>query len=134
VPPDDVDLIREAFRRWNQRDIEYWVRNAHPDVEIWSKYAALDEGGGPYRGHAGMREWRAEIDRNFDVHEVFADDVRDLDGKVLVLGRVHFRGAASDVEMSHPFGWVCEMRDGALARMFFYSSHADALAAVDPAD
>jgi ketosteroid isomerase-like protein len=98
-------------------------------VEIWSKYASLDEGGGPYRGHAGMRKWRAEIDRNFELHEVFADDVRDLGGKVLVLGGVHFRGEASGLDMRHPFAWVCEMRDGALARMFFYSSHAEALEA-----
>jgi hypothetical protein len=47
-------------------------------VEIWSKYAALDEAGDPYRGHAGMRDWREEIYRNFDLHEVFADDVRDF--------------------------------------------------------
>ena len=58
----DVELIREAFQRCNERDVEYWIRHAHPDVEIWSKYASLDEGGGPYRGHAGLREWRAEID------------------------------------------------------------------------
>ena len=100
-----------------------------PDVEIWSKYASLDEGGGPYRGHAGMRESRAEIDRNFELHEVFTDDVRDLGGKVLVLGGVHFRGEASGLDMRHPFAWVCEMRDGALARMFFYSSHAEVLEA-----
>jgi len=71
--------------------------------------------------------------RNFDVHEVFADDVRDIGGKVVVLGRVRFRGEASGAEMSHPFAWICEMRDGALARMFFYSSHAEALAAVGSA-
>jgi hypothetical protein len=32
--------------------------------------------------------------------------------------------------MRHPFAWVCEMRDGALSRMFFYSSHGEALEAV----
>jgi len=131
---DDVEVIREAFARWNARDIEYWIRHAHPDVEIWSKYASLDEGGGPYRGHAGVREWRAEIDRNFELHEVFADEVRDLGGSVLVLGGVNFRGAASGIEMRHPFAWVCEMRHGALARMFFYSTHADALEAVGLAE
>jgi ketosteroid isomerase-like protein len=135
VPPhDDVEVIREAFRRWNKRDIEYWIRHAHPNVEIWSKYAALDEGGDPYRGHAGMREWRAEIDRNFELHEVFADEVRYVGSKVLVLGGVHFCGGASGVEMRRPFAWVCEMRDGALTRMFFYSSHADALDAVGCVD
>jgi len=126
----DVEIIREAFERWNRRDIDYWIRHAQPQVEVWSKYAALDQGGGAYRGHAGMREWRAEIDRNFEFHEVLADDVRDVGGKVLVLGSVRFRGKASGSEMQYPFGWVCEMQDGSLLRMFFYSSHAEALQAV----
>jgi ketosteroid isomerase-like protein len=128
--PSDVEVIREAFARWNGRDIDYWIEHAHPEVEIWSKYAELNESGEPYRGHDGMREWRAEIDRNFDVHEVFADDVRDVGGRVLVLGGVRFRGNASGAEMRYPFGWVCEMQDGALLRMFFYSSHSEALDAV----
>jgi ketosteroid isomerase-like protein len=127
VSQEDVEVVREAFARWNERDIDYWIRHAHPDVEIWSKYASPDKGGGPYRGHAGMREWRAEIDRNFELHEVFADEVCDLGGKVLVFGGVHFGGETSGFDMRHPFAWVCEMRDGALARMFFYSSQAEAL-------
>ena len=126
---ENVDVIREAFERWNRRDIDYWIQHAQPEVEIWSKYAALDQGGEPYRGHEGMREWRAEIDRNFELHEVLAEDVRDVDDKVLVLGAVRFRGKASQTEMQHPFGWLCEMRDGELLRMFFYSSHAEALKA-----
>jgi ketosteroid isomerase-like protein len=73
---ENVEVIREAFERWNRRDIGYWIEHADPEVEVWSKYAALDEGGGPYRGHAGMREWQAEIDRNFEFHEVRADDFR----------------------------------------------------------
>jgi ketosteroid isomerase-like protein len=128
----DADVIREAFGRWNRRDIEYWVDHAHPEVEIWSKYAALDEGGGPYRGHDGVRRWRAEIDRNFEIHEVFADDVRELEGAVLVLGSVRFRGKTSGNEIAYPFGWVCEMRDGLLFRMDFYSSHAEAVDAAGP--
>ena len=127
---DDVEVIREAFARWNRRDIDYWIKHADPQVEIWSKYAALDQAGEPYRGHEGMQEWRAEIDRNFEFHEVQADEVREVGGKVLVLGAVRFRGKASGTEMDYPFGWVCEMRDGALLRMFFYSSHAEALEAV----
>ncbi|MDQ3728126.1 MAG: nuclear transport factor 2 family protein [Actinomycetota bacterium] len=129
-PDDDVEIIREAFARWTERDIDYWILHAQPDVEIWSKYAALEGGGEPYHGHAGIREWRTEIDRNFELHEVFADEVQSVSGKVLVLGEVHFRGKASSIEMRHPFAWICEMRDGALSRMFFYSSHAAALEAV----
>jgi ketosteroid isomerase-like protein len=77
-----------------------------------------------------LLEWRAEIDRNFELHEVTADEIREAGGKVLVLGAVRFRGKTSGTEMQYPFGWVCEMCDGALFRMFFYSSHAEALEAV----
>ncbi|MEK6272938.1 MAG: nuclear transport factor 2 family protein [Actinomycetota bacterium] len=126
---ENVEIIREAFERWNRRDIDYWIQHAHPQVEVWSKYAALDQGGEPYRGHEGMREWRAEIDRNFELHQVLAEDVRAVEGKVLVLGAVRLRGKISGAEIQHPFGWVCEMRGGVLVRMFFYSSHAEALEA-----
>ena len=128
---EDVEIIRKAFERWNQRDIDYWIRHADPGVEIWSKYASLDQGGQPYRGYEGMREWRAEIDRNFEHHQVLAEEVRKVGAKVLVLGAVRFRGKASGTEMHYPFGWVCEMREGTLQRMFFYSSHAEALQAVE---
>jgi ketosteroid isomerase-like protein len=124
---DDVEVIREAFERWNGRDLEYWIRLAHPQVEIWSKYAALDADDEPYRGHDGVRAWRAEIDRNFELHHVLANDIRAVGDRVLVLGAVRLRGKASGTEMEHPFAWVCEMRDGALSRMHFYSSHAEAL-------
>jgi ketosteroid isomerase-like protein len=126
---DNMEIVREAFARWNRRDIDYWVRHSHPEVEIWSKYAALEEGGEPYRGPGGVREWRAEIDRNFEFHEVLAEDVRESGENVLVLGGVHFRGKTSGDEMRHPFAWVCEMEDGALRRMHFYSSHAEAIEA-----
>jgi ketosteroid isomerase-like protein len=126
---ENVEVMREAFGRWNRRDIDYWIEHADPAVEIWSTYAALDQGGGPYRGHAGMREWRAEIDRNFEFHEVRADDFRSVGDHVVVLGSVRFRGKASGSELQYPFGWVCEMRDGRLARMTFHSSHAEALEA-----
>jgi ketosteroid isomerase-like protein len=127
---DDVEVIREAFERWNSRDVDYWIHLAHPQVEIWSKYAALDAVDEPYRGYDGIRAWRAEIDRNFDLHHVHAEDIRAVAGRVLVLGTVRLRGKASGTEMEHPFGWVCEMRDGALARIRFYSSHTEALQAV----
>jgi ketosteroid isomerase-like protein len=127
VAQNDVEVIREAFERWNTGDIDYWIEHADPEVEIWSKYAALEQGGEPYRGHDGMREWRAEIDRNFESHLVIAQEVRDVGGAVLVLGSVRFRGTTSGSEMEYPFGWVCEMCGGTLARMWFYSSHAEAV-------
>jgi ketosteroid isomerase-like protein len=125
---ENVEVIREAFGRWNAGDIDFWIEHAQPDVEIRSKYATLEQGGA-YRGHEGMREWMEEIHRNFAFFEVATERVHDLGDKVLVLGGVHFRGRASNTEIEYPFGWVCEMRDGKLSGMSFHSSHAEALEA-----
>jgi hypothetical protein len=44
----------------------------------------------------------------------------------LVLGAIDLEGKASGVGIEQPMGWLLELQDGKLARMFFYSSHAEA--------
>jgi hypothetical protein len=50
------------------------------------------------------------------------------------LDPTRFAWNAALCEMRHPFAWVCEMEDGALRRMYFYSSHAEALEAAGLSD
>ena len=130
--------MREAFRRAGTRgDIEYWIR-PRPTLmlQIWSKIMqALDESGGPYHGHAGMARVGEGLRSTgtLVLHEVFADEVRGCRRKGARAWRASTLSVAADQrhrDRYHPFGWVCEMRDGALvSHMFFYSSHAEALEA-----
>src|SRR5512132_3361010 len=46
----------EGLRPSNRRDLDAFVALCDPDVEFFSRLAEL-EGGGPYRGHGGMRSW-----------------------------------------------------------------------------
>ena len=41
--------------------------------------------------------------------------------RVLVLGRMKGRGKASGVEFEAPAAWVCELRDGKVAKVHFYA-------------
>lgn len=129
VRQDDVEIIREALSggmgatSTTGSSTRTQKLRSGLNTPLWTRAASRIEAARA----CGSGELR---DRNFELHEVSADDVRDVGGKVLVLGSVRFRGRASGTELQFPFGWVCEMRDGALLRMLFYSSQAEALETV----
>jgi ketosteroid isomerase-like protein len=123
----NVDLVRDLFEQWSAGNYESFIESAHPDVEIFSRFASL--GGEPYRGAEGVRQWIEEIEQTLGRFEVRTSEVRDLGNRVLALGAITLEGKASGIEIEQPMGWSFELRDGKLARMFFYSSHAEALEA-----
>jgi ketosteroid isomerase-like protein len=123
----NVELVRGLFERWRAGDYEPLIEAAHPEVEIYSRFASL--GGEPYRGAEGVRQWIAEIKASFDRFEVRTSDFRDLDNRVLVLGSIALEGKTSHIKMEQPMGWLLELSDGKLTHMFFYSGHAEALEA-----
>jgi ketosteroid isomerase-like protein len=123
----NVELARELFEHWSARDYEFLIRAADPEVEIFSRFASL--GGEPFKGPDGVRRWIAEIDAAFGRFEVRTSEFRDLGDRALVLGGIRLQGKASGIEIEQPMGWLLQLRGGKLARMFFYSSHAEALEA-----
>jgi len=128
IPEQNVELARDLFELWSARNYDGFLVAAHPDVEIFSRFASL--GGEPYRGLEGVRTWTAEIEQSFGKFEVRVDDFRDLGSdRVLALGAIDLEGRTSGIEIEQPMGWLLELRDGKLVRLFFYSSHAEALEA-----
>jgi ketosteroid isomerase-like protein len=128
VSRESVELVREGFARLTPGGSEFFIRNTTPDVELFSRFGSLT--GEPYRGHAGVREWLAEMEQNFELFEPWWDELRDLGDKVLALGGVRFRARGSGLEMEDPMGWVFELREGQVARIRFYDRPKDALRAV----
>jgi ketosteroid isomerase-like protein len=124
---DNVQLARDLFEQWANRDYDGLMAVSKPDVEIYSRFAAL--GGEPYRGREGLTRWIAEIEATFGRFDVSTEDFRDLEDSVLILGSIRLKGKGSGIEMDQPMGWLLELEDGKLARMRFYSSHREALEA-----
>jgi ketosteroid isomerase-like protein len=125
---ENVELVRQGFIRWNRGDRDFFLDIAAPDIELFSRFGSLT--GKPYRGHAGVREWLAEIQHNFERFELWLDEVRDLGEEVLAIGGIHLRARGSGVDMRERMGWVIEFRDGRVARMRFYAQPEEALEAV----
>jgi len=125
---ENVELVREGFARWNDGDRDFLFNSAAPDIELLSRFGSLT--GEPYRGHEGVREWLADIEQSFERFELWLDDVRDLGEDVLAIGGINMRARGSGLDMNQPMGWVVEFRDGRVARMRFFATPAEALAAV----
>lgn len=124
-----VELVREGFARWNQGDGEgFFTENATPDCELHSRLAAI--GGEVYRGRQGVRDWIAEIERNFERFELWLDDAWEFgDDRVAALGGVRARSREAAIEFEQPMGWTFDLEDGKVRRMLFYRTQAEAVAA-----
>ena len=124
---ENVQLIRRLVEAFNDRDIDSVVQDMQPDVELHPLRAQLERKA--YRGHDGVREMLADFDQDWEYIQVDAEEFRDADDEVVVLGRLRARGRASGIDLDVPMGFVWTLRDGKVVRIRSFSEQADALRA-----
>jgi ketosteroid isomerase-like protein len=126
---ENVERYRRAIDAFNRRDLDAFLSMCDPDVEFFSRFLEL-EGGGPYRGHEGLRSWWEEL---FDVSPDFRGDIeeiRDLgDDVVIARVRFHGHGAESNAPMDQTSWQIVRGRDKKAIWMGIYRSEAEALEA-----
>jgi ketosteroid isomerase-like protein len=124
---DEVNCITEAS---NRRDIDALLESLDPEVEWTPAFpTSLGEGAVPvYRGHDGVRKMFREFYEALD--EIHADysEVRELDDRVVAIGRVRTRGTVSGATTESPFAMVADFRDGKATRVRTYLDPEQALA------
>jgi ketosteroid isomerase-like protein len=113
---DPVALVRRAYELFNARDAEGIVALMDADGELYP-YAIAEHRGDGYRGHAGLRRYVADVERQFEAFAVEIDEIRQVaDDVVLAGGRLRGRThSGMDVDMAA--AWLWTVRDGRLARM-----------------
>jgi ketosteroid isomerase-like protein len=127
VSAENVQIIRRLVEAFNVRDIDSVVQGMEPDVELHPLQARLE--GKAYRGHDGVREMLADYDQDWEYVQVYAEEFRDADDEVVVLGRLHGRGRASGIDLDVPLGFVWTLHEGKVVRVQSFSEQADALRA-----
>ena len=86
---EDIDVVRAIYSAFAARDIEGALDFVSADCEIHLEGTARAAGrSGPYRGHDGLREYFADVERVWHELEVHADDFRTVPGSVVVMGYV----------------------------------------------
>jgi ketosteroid isomerase-like protein len=111
----NIELLKEAFGRWNAGDRDFDLETIHPEIELHTPLSSTQ--GRPYRGRDGFLRWMVEIDEQFESWELHADDWLALDdGRILALGSILAKGRGSGVELNQELAWLFALQDGKLFR------------------
>jgi ketosteroid isomerase-like protein len=91
-------MVRRGIEAWNRHDFEFGADQLADDVEwVPASPAAVEQP--VYHGKDAVARAFNQLWDTWDLWEFEEHEIRDLDDKVLWLGRVHMRGGASQVEM-----------------------------------
>ncbi len=104
---EHVELHYRAMDAFNRRDLDAMLALSDSDCEFYSRLLEL-EGGGPYRGHDGMRKWWESLLGVAPDFTVEVEEVRDLGDVTVGRHRLRGHGIGSDVSMENTSWHVVE--------------------------
>ena len=123
-----AELIHQANDAFNRRDLDVLLELADPDIEFVPRILEL-EGGGPYRGHDGVRSWWEGF---LDVVPDFSMEIEEVQAfGAITVARTRLRGhgVGSGATMDQT-GWqVAEWREKKCVRWRTFENEAEALEA-----
>jgi ketosteroid isomerase-like protein len=106
---NDIDVVRAIYVAFARRDVEGALAYVAPDCVFEMKGTAERIGRTePYRGHAGLREYFADVARSWESLTLAADDFRAIPGSVIVLGHVEGRMKGEAVRRNAVWTWRVE--------------------------
>jgi ketosteroid isomerase-like protein len=123
-----IELVHQACDAFNRRDLDGLIALCDPDVEFVS-YLAQVEGGEPYHGLDGVRDWWERLLAIFPDFRLEVEQARELGGRGIARFRTHARGVESDAPMEQTVWSVGEYRDGKITGWHFFASEEEALEA-----
>ena len=121
-----VERLTDAFHR---RDIDAFAKLTTPDVEWVPVFAARVEGT-VYRGRQGIEAFLRELSETWDSFRPVPEEYRDLDTRVLALGRLEAQGRNSAALIETPWAGIFDFGTAKISRIRTYLDRAEALKAV----
>jgi ketosteroid isomerase-like protein len=126
VSQDRVEIARRGIDAFNRGDVEAIAADTTEDVELFAALAGAVEGGG-FQGRAGIEAYLQITAETWDEFRVLAEDLRDLNDRVLVVGRIWGRGKGSRVPVEAPNAIVMDFRGDKVWRIRSCFDQAEAL-------
>ncbi len=84
---------------------------------------------GPRRSRDGIEKYLVDIGDAWEEYRVLAEEFRDLDDRVIMLGRIEGRGRGSRAWIDSPTGTIFEFLNGKMSRVRTYLDYGEALRA-----
>jgi ketosteroid isomerase-like protein len=122
---ENVEIVKLALAAFSGGEAEAFADLTTPDVE-WKTGLGAIEGGEIFRGREGVERYFERLSSAWDEFRFIAEEFRDRDDVVLVLGRLEGRGRGGGVPVDSPVGAVWELRGGRIWRLRAYLDQAEA--------
>ena len=126
-----MESARRALEAGHQGDFESWLATIDPRVEwhtVLERMVEVTES--MYRGHEGMHRLWHLYHTELEDFQIEAQELRDLgDNRVLLLGHLRWRGAASGIQVESPLGMVITYDGAKVIHSMDFLSHREALEA-----
>lgn len=104
---DPGAIVTELFAAFGRRDVEAALARVTDDVELWPQGTATAAGRvEPYRGHAGIRRYFADVAEQWHELVVTPGELRIAGEGVVVFGVANGRMIAGDTLDGLPVIWV----------------------------
>jgi ketosteroid isomerase-like protein len=125
VSREKAEVAERAMDAFNRRDVDAFIQPTTADFEWFPALGTAVEGGA-FRGREGVERYFAALDATWKEVRLVAENVRDLGGSVLWLGRIEGRGRSSDVPVDSPMGAMFDFRGPKVWRARSYLDHVEA--------
>src|SRR5262249_43934469 len=107
---ENVEVVQAAVRAFEAKDSAAWVKCVHQNVELLLPRNVLE--GGSYRGHEGVIRALADSYETWEGIRIEIQDMREVDDRVVVLGRTTNVGKGDAPSVEYQSGFVCRMKEG----------------------
>jgi ketosteroid isomerase-like protein len=124
----NVEIARRSVEAFNRWDVDDFFALATGDFE-WFPAMPVTVDGSAYMGRDGIDRYMRDIGETWEEYRVVAEEFRELEDRVLVLGRIEGRGRSSRARVDAPFGILIDFRDCRMRRIRTYLDRGQALEA-----
>ncbi len=103
---EEIEVVKAIYAAFARRDAEGLSALVTEDAELhFEGTARLAGRTEPYRGHAGVHEYIADVATHWEELILHADDFRAVPGSVIVLGHITGRREGRAVQRSSVWTW-----------------------------
>lgn len=128
---ENVEVVRRVYEAAGSRDAATVLSLYDSDVELDNtRLEIADDAGGIYRGHDGLREFFRDWHQAWENVEYDYDELIDAgDDKVVAVVTRRARGRSSGAAVELHAALVWTLRNGRVARVVWFRTRQEALAA-----
>jgi ketosteroid isomerase-like protein len=126
---ENIEVVRQAYERFNRRDIEGVLALGTDDFELRLP-ASYPEGAASFRGRDGLQRWVAMVQDTWSEWRFDVEQLIEANEQVVALVRIVAQGGSSGVPVDREVAHVWSVRDGKPSTVSVYLDRAEAREAV----